>query len=112
MHELSIAMNILEIAQEEACRRNVQVSAVHVKIGALSGIVPDALLGSYEIARCGTVLENSRLLIEEVPVVIDCPACGKRQLDSIQLLACPRCGAPAWNIVQGKELEVVALEVM
>ncbi len=44
MHELSIAMSIVELAEEEAERRSVQVNAVHLKLGALSGVVKEALL--------------------------------------------------------------------
>jgi len=44
MHELSIAMGIVEAATEEAQKRGVQVSAVHLRLGALSGVVKDALL--------------------------------------------------------------------
>jgi hydrogenase nickel incorporation protein HypA/HybF len=44
MHELSIAMSIVEMAEEEAHLRNVRVSAVHLKLGMLSGVVKDALL--------------------------------------------------------------------
>lgn len=52
MHELSIAMGIVEAAMDEAQRRGVQVSAVHLRLGALSGVVKDALLFSYEVAHC------------------------------------------------------------
>jgi len=38
MHELSIAMGIVEAAVEEARQRNVQVSAVHLRLGALSAM--------------------------------------------------------------------------
>ncbi len=54
MHELSIAMSIVEMAEEEAQLRNVKVSAVHLKLGKLSGVVKDALLSSYGMACDGT----------------------------------------------------------
>ena len=73
MHELSIAMSIVEMAQEEALQRGVQVNAVHLKLGALSGVVKEALLSSYEMACDDTPLRGSRLVIEDVPVVIFCP---------------------------------------
>ena len=112
MHEFSIAMGIVEAAMEEAQQRHVQVSAVHLRLGALSGVVKDALLFSYEVACQDTPLEGSRLLIEEVPVAVFCPYCkAKRVLESVQLFACPECGAPAGEVLQGKELEVFALEV-
>jgi hydrogenase nickel incorporation protein HypA/HybF len=112
MHELSIAMSIVEMAQEEAERRGVRVDAVHLKLGALSGVVREALQSSYEMACEDTPLQGSRLVVEEVPVVIFCPRCsGPRPLSSVQLFCCPECGTPASEVVQGKELEVVALEV-
>jgi hydrogenase nickel incorporation protein HypA/HybF len=112
MHELSIAMSIVEMAEEEAVRRAVQIDAVHLKLGALSGVMKDALLSCYEMACESTPLQGSRLLIEEVPVIIFCPSCRSQQpISSIQLFCCPECGTPSSEIVQGKELEVVALEI-
>ena len=73
MHELSIAMSIVEMAEEEAKCRGVQVVAVHLKVGALSGVVKEALLSCYEMACENTPLQGSHLLVEDVPVVIFCP---------------------------------------
>jgi hydrogenase nickel incorporation protein HypA/HybF len=113
MHELSIAMSIVEMAQEEAERRgNVQVQAVHLRLGLLSGVVKEALLSSYEIACHATPMEGSELLIEEIPVEVFCPQCGvPRLVRSIQWFCCPECGTPTPTVVRGKELEVVALEI-
>ncbi len=112
MHELSIAMSIVEAAMDEAQRRGVQVSAVHLRLGALSGVVKDALLFSYEIACQDTPLQGSRLMVEDVLVTVYCQQCREnRVLASVQSFACPECGVPTMNIVQGKELEVFALEV-
>ena len=113
MHELSIAMSMVEMAAEEAARRGgVQVNAIHLKLGQLSGVVKEALLFSYEVACEGTPLEGSRLVIEEVPVVVYCQRCkSERTLATIQQFFCPVCATPTSEIVQGKELEVVALEI-
>jgi len=113
MHELSIAMSIVEMAQEEAEKQGgVQVVAVHLKLGALSGVVKDALVSAYEMACYDTPLQESRLVVEEVPVLVLCPHCrAPRPVSSVQLFCCAECGTPASEIVQGKELEVVALEI-
>jgi hydrogenase nickel incorporation protein HypA/HybF len=59
-----------------------------------------------------TPLEGSQLVIEEIPVEVFCPKCeAPRLVDSIQWFCCPECGAAAANILRGKELEVVALEI-
>jgi hydrogenase nickel incorporation protein HypA/HybF len=113
MHELSIAMSIVEMAQEEAEERGgVQISAVHLKLGALAGVVKEALFSSYEMACQDTPLSGSRLVIEDSPVVVFCPQCqAQRALSSLQLFYCAECGTPTSEIVQGREIEVTALEI-
>ncbi len=112
MHELSIAMGIVDAALEEAQRRSVQVSAVHLRLGPLSGVVKDALLFSYEVACQDTPLAGSKLIVEDVPVVIFCGRCQQsRTLDTLQSFSCPECHEPTMDVRQGRELEVFALEV-
>ena len=113
MHELSIAMSIIEGASEEALNRGAErVHAVHLKLGALSGVVKDALLFSYDLACKDTPLEGSVLLIEEVPVVVYCNTCeAEKTLHSIQRFCCPSCGTLTPKVVSGKQLELVAIEI-
>lgn len=113
MHELSIAMSIVEIAQQEAARHGgAEVTAVHLKLGALSGVMEDALRSSYEMAAYDTPLKNSELLVEHVPVKVYCPTCCTEQgLPSIQNFACPRCGEKITQVRSGREIEVFALEI-
>ena len=66
VHELSIALRIIEIAEDEARRNGSRkIDAVHLRLGALSGVAREALLFSYRLACEGTVAEGSRLLFEE-----------------------------------------------
>jgi hydrogenase nickel incorporation protein HypA/HybF len=112
MHELSIAMGIVDIATEEADRRGAdRVDVVHLKLGRMSGVVPRALLASYEMACEQTPLAGSRLEIEDVPVVIHCSSCSSNVTIEGSVLVCPSCGTPSAAIVTGREIEVVALEL-
>ena len=112
MHELSIALSILDLAAEEAERHGGRVAAVHLKLGPLSGVVKEALLSAYDLAREGTPLAQAELVVAETPLVAWCPACAaERTLASPQALCCPDCGAPTPEVVSGRELEVVALEI-
>lgn len=66
MHELSIALSIIELAEEEVERQGeVRVDAVHLKLGRLSGVAREALQSCYDLACEGTTLAGSRLIIEE-----------------------------------------------
>jgi len=112
MHELSIALSILDVAAEEAERQGGRVAAVRLRLGPLSGVVKDALLSAYDLARENTALAQAELHVEDVPVVAYCPACAAdRSLASVQELCCPVCGGPTPDVVCGRELEVVALEL-
>ncbi len=113
MHELSIALSIIEGAEEEAVRQGGgRVCAVHLRLGPLAGVVKEALLFSYEVACEGTSLAGSNLVIEDVPLLILCPQCrAERAAVSLQRLHCAECGTPAAEVLHGAELEVSALEL-
>lgn len=113
MHELSIALSLLDVVAEEAERRGgIRVAAVHLRLGPLSGVIAEALKSAYDLAREGTLLSGAELVIEEVPLVAFCPACAaERTLESPQMLGCPVCGTPTPEVRRGRELEVVALEI-
>jgi hydrogenase nickel incorporation protein HypA/HybF len=113
MHELSLAHGIVELAGEAATRALAQrVAAVHLRVGRLAGVEPGALLFSYDIAAAGTVLDGSRLVIQELPVVIWCVPCGaERELPGIQRFRCPVCDTPSGDIRQGRECDVQSLEI-
>jgi hydrogenase nickel incorporation protein HypA/HybF len=113
MHELSIALSIVEGAVEAMEREGgSRVYVVHLKLGPLSGVAKDALNFSYDLACEGTPLEGSRLVIEDVPVVVLCPNCKVEQpLASIQRFCCPMCGTATPDVIQGRELEITGLEV-
>ena len=112
MHELSIAMSIIDVASEEAERLSARVIAVHLRLGPLSGVVRDALLSAYELAREESPLANSRLVVEEMPIVAWCSYCeAERVIPSMQRLCCPICDSPTPDVRGGNELEVSALEI-
>jgi len=113
MHELSIALNILEVAGEESERRGgTRVEAIYLRLGVLSGVVKDALLSAYELASVQTAFANCRLVVEEVPILIDCPNChAERPIRSLQCFECAECGSSGSKIIQGGELEICALEL-
>jgi hydrogenase nickel incorporation protein HypA/HybF len=113
MHELSIAMSMVDMASEESARRGgAKISALHLRLGPLSGVVREALLFSWDAACEDTPLAGSKLVIEDAPVVVRCPECrAQRTIESIQMFSCPVCRTPAPEVISGRELEVVALEI-
>lgn len=113
MHELSLACNLIESADAAARQAGAtRVNAVYLRLGRLAGVVGDALQFGYDIAAKGTLLEGSRLMIEEVPAMIFCEACKcDIELPDAQNFCCPRCGTPSRQLRQGKEIEIRAIEI-
>lgn len=113
MHELSIAMGIVDLAAKEAARlRSSRVIAIHLKLGPLAGVVSDALRSAFEMAREEErALTTAELLIETIPVVAHCPMCSIDRTVPFPELHCPVCDSPTPEVVRGRELEVFALEI-
>src|SRR5262245_48533644 len=113
MHELSIARSNIEGPKEAPARHAaLTVDAAYLKRGLLSGVPKDALLCSYALASEGAALGGSPRVIEEAPATAWCPSCEvERALTSIQMMCCPVCGAPTPQVTQGRDIELVALEI-
>ncbi|HVD77240.1 MAG TPA: hydrogenase maturation nickel metallochaperone HypA [Vicinamibacteria bacterium] len=113
MHELSIAVALVEMACEKAAELgDVRVEALRLRLGPLAGVVREALVFSFDLAAEGTAIAGARLDIEDVPLTVLCPRCAEeRRLPSAQHLRCPVCDEPTPKVVRGRELELAALEV-
>ena len=113
MHELSIALSILDAAAEEAQKHGaVRVRAVHLQLGALAGVAKEALQSAFALAKGEAGLPDADLVIEEIAVRIHCPRCrADRAVASLQDFVCAECGAASAEVVQGRELQVTALEI-
>jgi hydrogenase nickel incorporation protein HypB len=109
MHELSIAHAVVSTVRAALPDPQARVTDVSLRIGRLAGVVPQALHFAYDVACAGTALEGSTLSIVDVPVTINCPACGVQELQGIRDFTCPSCGQPCGDVVGGKELEVASV---
>ena len=88
------------------------MNAVHVRVGALSGIVRDALLFSWDVATARTIAEGSRLWWRRFRWWYFCERCeAERAPHSGTGLLCPACGTPSPHIVRGREMQLVSMEV-
>lgn len=112
MHELSIALGIVKIAEDEIKKADAKkVISIELEIGTLAGIEFDALEFVWESAVKDTILENADKQINIIKAQGKCLDC-----DSIFELnkyydSCPKCSSSLKSILQGKELRVKSLEV-
>ena len=112
MHEMSLAEGVLQLI-EDARRRQpfVRVLSVHLEVGALAGVEPDAMRFCFDAVTRGTVADGARLEILAAPGTGSCMGCGER-VEMKELYGdCPRCGSAQVQVTGGTELRVSELEV-
>jgi len=109
MHELSIVQGVVELCEQHSGGRTVL--AVTLQIGALSGVVPEALEFCFEAVTKGSLLEGARLEIERIEAAGYCSECGILSRIDTYFDPCPSCGALSLELRTGEEMRVKDLEV-
>ena len=112
MHELSIALGIVKIAEEESRKARAQkVKAIELEIGTMAGIEMESLDFAWPVAVKDTVLEHAAREIDLIPARARCLECGAEYAVDHSFDACPQCQSYFKDIFQGKELRVKALQI-
>lgn len=113
MHEASIALDLLDIATEH-CRKSgySKIDSINLKIGRASGVMPDALIFSFDAIKKDSFADGALLNIDEVPVSGVCRECSSKfTVDEEYVLSCPVCKSNKFNIVSGREMDIIDMEV-
>jgi hydrogenase nickel incorporation protein HypA/HybF len=113
LHELSIAMEILDIVRKEAASHGAtSVSRVRLRIGGLSGVETDSLSFCFEAVKGeGSLTAGAELVIDNVPVRVRCHSCGGEFSDGGYMVTCPSCGSLETTLLSGEELEIADIEI-
>ncbi len=112
MHELSLIASVFDVLEENARAHGaVRVTKVVLKVGRMSGVVPDLLESAFDIYKKGTLAEAARLEIVVVPVKVRCPDCGGVDVREDADFSCAACASRRVEIVEGRELVVEKIEL-
>ncbi|MBT2533876.1 hydrogenase maturation nickel metallochaperone HypA [Arthrobacter sp. ISL-48] len=108
MHELSIVQSLIDAVLDRTGGQ--AVTGVNLRIGPLSGVLPDALRFCFDVVSAGTTLAGARLEIDEPQGRGRCRTCGNAFLLPDMFLLCP-CGSADVEVVSGRELMLMSVEV-
>lgn len=112
MHEVGITRSIIEIAERSAREQGAgKILSVTVEIGALSGVMAEAVEFCFEACSGGTFLEGTTLIIEHIAGRGRCRECGTEAAIDTCTFACPACGEFALDRLQGDELRIREMEI-
>lgn len=109
MHELSIAESVVAAVLERTGDR--RVNTVRLQVGRLSGVVPDALMFCFELAATGTALAGAELQIEVPSGRAHCREC-RQDFDLDDLILLCGCGSADVEVLAGRELQLMSVEVV
>ena len=112
MHEFGIAESVLNSALDTARQHGAaKVELVRLRIGALAGVVEEALTFAFEALAEDTPAQGARLAVEKVPVTCYCEACQKEFEVPRFSYRCPVCQTLSREVRRGRELELISIEV-
>ena len=114
MHEMGIAMEIVEIAMASIPQdlKDGRVEKVNLKVGKLTAIVPESLRFCFDIVSKDTPLCDATLHIEEIPIVVRCFDCNDEYAIDEAIFTCRTCRGGSVNIVSGRELDIHSIEIV
>lgn len=111
MHELSIAQEIISIAEQYySSDENEKVKSIKVKIGKLQNVLPDSLEFCFNALIQNSKMENAKMIIEHIPIKLECKSCTDVSEQEGFLFVCPKCGSSSITIISGNELTVSEIE--
>lgn len=108
MHELALCEAIVETVTRRADGQRVE--RVDVRIGHFRQVVPDSLQFSWALLTDGTDLAGCELVIDHVPAVIRCEACGEQTTLDMPILLCRKCDCTNVTLVSGEEFLIASLD--
>jgi hydrogenase nickel incorporation protein HypA/HybF len=112
MHEMSIAQSLLDIIKEEMQKHDARIlRAVHLNVGQMTAVVPEALTFCFEVITSGTELEGAQMFMNMVPLKGYCPDCGREFTIEDYTFICPSCGGTNIETIGGQDLSIVDIEV-
>jgi hydrogenase nickel incorporation protein HypA/HybF len=113
LHELSIALEILDIVEKEAVKHGAAVvRQVNLRVGDLSGVETESLAFSFDAVKGEKELTRDAVLaIERLPVKIRCTPCSEVFAGAGHAVICPQCEGFETELVQGEELEIGEIEI-
>ena len=112
MHELSVAQEILALVQRHVPEAQAPlVRAVHVRVGELSGVVPESLEFCFSAVVAGTTWQSAELVMTRVRAEACCLDCAAAFPTQAPGAGCPACGSRLVRMARGHELHVVEVEL-
>jgi hydrogenase nickel incorporation protein HypA/HybF len=112
MHELSLIEGLFDTLVEKAAAHKArEVTLVTIKVGPLAGVVPELLESAFDMYKKGTIAARARLIVEPLPFIVRCRACGAETSHETPVTACSACGSMDYAIIQGTEVYLDKLEL-
>lgn len=112
MHEMTLAVSIVDLAVQTAERENGnRISRIEIEVGNLAGVLTDSLEFCFEAASRATMAEGASFQIVLRKAHGLCKDCGSSFDVAAYYQHCPDCGGVGVEISGGQQLKVIAVTI-
>lgn len=112
MHELALMHALCDLALQTAQQEGAYtIHSLQVRIGDLSGVDGEALRQAFAVVTMDPNWKDTRLELAVVPTRCFCSNCQQAFKPTDVIHQCPHCGLLSHEVVQGRELELIGMEV-
>lgn len=110
MHETAIMDAVIRIVAQVAQENRLsEIRSFRIRIGALAGVVPEALQFAFEVMRRGTCVEHAQMELEMVPATFECENCGLKIESHCFEYVCENCGGQLRLVDGNTEIRLLTI---
>lgn len=120
MHELGLAMDIVEVVRKSLEGHRVkEVKEVEIELGELHRVTPEQMQQVFEMAAKDTIVEGAKLKVKIKKGKVKCMGCGYSGGVEVELEHdhdhkahnhCPECDGVSLEILEGADIDVRNIE--
>ena len=120
MHELAMATSMVEAILDTAKKNDaISITEAVLDVGELTMLNPEQLRFMIDVIREDTLLENAEIIINMIPIEIECEKCGFKgesktdeNMDHLMAVAtCPECDNTRVSIIEGRECSIKTIKI-
>lgn len=111
MHEAALTQSLVKILLAQAQHHQVaRITCVRLRIGKMRAVEPQSMAFCFNAFSAGTLAEDAELIIEVMPAIARCDACGA-DFEVIKFhFQCSGCHSRRVRLIQGDELYIESFD--
>lgn len=110
MHELSLAISVMEIVVQEARKLDKHsIKAIEIEVGDFAGVELSSFRFSMEAVIRASVFDKAEVRLISIQAIAECVNCRISFNAPSRFCCCPQCKDYCVSLIQGTEFRLTAI---